>query len=210
MPARSSSTTTDPDDGPTRRTRSADVRDALVDAAVRVIERDGFAALTVRAVAAEAGVAPMGVYNHLGGKDGLIVAVLERGFDGLRDAASVGPGPAALDRLRASGLGYRRFALAQPAIYGLMFGGGLAPELREPLAPHSKPAFAVLVDLVAAAQHEAAVRAGDPSLLALQIWSSVHGAVSLELTGSMPTPGAAETVYRELIETILRGLAATG
>jgi AcrR family transcriptional regulator len=71
------------------RTPSRAVEQALVDAAERVLVRDGLPGLTVRAVAAEAGVAPMGVYNRFGSKDGLVAAVLVRGFDGLRAAVLV-------------------------------------------------------------------------------------------------------------------------
>ncbi len=60
------------------RTPSRDLEVALVDAAERVLVRDGPEAVTVRAVAVEAGVAPMGVYNRFGGKDGLVDELLER------------------------------------------------------------------------------------------------------------------------------------
>ena len=63
-----------------------DIEAALSDAAERVLVRDGPDAVTVRAVAAEAGVAPMGVYNRFGGKDGLVDELLSRGFIGLREA----------------------------------------------------------------------------------------------------------------------------
>src|SRR5882724_2043572 len=66
------------------RTPSADVERELLTAAEAVLVRDGPGGLTVRAVAAEAGIAPMGVYNRLGGKDGLVDALLIRGFDRLR------------------------------------------------------------------------------------------------------------------------------
>lgn len=60
------------------RTRSADVERELLAAAEAVLVREGPGGLTVRAVAAEAGTAPMGVYNRLGGKDGLVAALLIR------------------------------------------------------------------------------------------------------------------------------------
>src|SRR5580704_14283361 len=87
--------------GPTaRRTRtpSADVERELLTAAEAVLVREGPGGLTVRAVAAEAGIAPMGVYNRLGGKEGLVDALLIRGFDRLRaavDAAGADPAPGA-------------------------------------------------------------------------------------------------------------------
>src|SRR5689334_17623424 len=68
------------------RTPSADVERELLAAAEAVLVREGPGGLTVRAVAAEAGIAPMGVYNRLGGKDGLVDALLIKGFDRLRAA----------------------------------------------------------------------------------------------------------------------------
>src|ERR1700749_3167286 len=67
------------------RTPSPDVERELLAAAEAVLVREGPGGLTVRAVATEAGIAPMGVYNRLGGKDGLVDALLIRGFDRLRE-----------------------------------------------------------------------------------------------------------------------------
>src|ERR1700721_982094 len=72
------------------RTPSADVERELLAAAEAVLVRDGPGGLTVRAVAAEAGIAPMGVYNRLGCKDGLVDALLIKGFDRLRAAGGGG------------------------------------------------------------------------------------------------------------------------
>src|ERR1700728_2758770 len=68
------------------RTPSADIERQLLAAAEAVVIREGPGGLTVRAVAAEAGIAPMGVYNRLGGKEGLVDALLIRGFDRLPGA----------------------------------------------------------------------------------------------------------------------------
>src|SRR3954469_15893523 len=96
------------------RTPSRAVEQALVDAAERVLVRDGLPGVTVRAVATEAGVAPMGVYNRFGSKDGLVAAVLMRGFDGLRAAVIEDADADPVARLLASGRNYRRFALGSP------------------------------------------------------------------------------------------------
>src|SRR4051795_8216461 len=81
------------------RTPSRAVEQALVDAAERVLVRDGLGGLTVRGVATEAGVAPMGVYTRFGSKDGLVAAVLVRGFDGLRAAVTADADPDPIVRL---------------------------------------------------------------------------------------------------------------
>src|ERR1017187_9683849 len=89
------------------RTPSAEIERELVSAAEAVLVRDGPGAVTVRAVAAEAGIAPMGVYNRLGGKDGLVDALLIWGFDRLRAAVAGRGEPARLVRLRGAGGSWR-------------------------------------------------------------------------------------------------------
>ena len=188
------------------RTPSSDVRAALEDAAVRVIERDGRAGLTVRAVAAEAGVAPMGVYNHLQGKSGLLVAVLASGFDGLTSAVTWDGDREPLDAFLAVGNGYRTFALDRPITYGLMFGGGVPADVHAQIAEHADPAFQALLDTVQHAQQAQLVRPGPPEQLAMSIWSAVHGAVSLELAAAQPADVGA-VVYAGVLQMIVDGLA---
>ena len=188
------------------RTPSREVEQALVDAAERVLVRDGLGAVTVRAVATEAGVAPMGVYNRFGSKDGLIAAVLVRGFDGLRAAVSQDDDPDPVARLLASGRNYWRFALDRPQHYGAMFGGRPLPtEGAEELLAHATAAFEALVDHVRYGMARGALREGDPLETAQVIWSSVHGAVSLELGGAVLPPDPAAT-YESLLQLIVTGL----
>jgi AcrR family transcriptional regulator len=192
---------------PVVRTRSVDVEKALVDAAEAVLVRDGPSGVTVRTVAAEAGVAPMGIYNHLGGKDGLVSAILIRGFDGLTAAISAGDEADAVERLRACGLRYREFALANPQHYAVMFEGALLIENpTEEAMQHAAAAFQALVDKVIYGMARGTIRPGDPVDTAQQIWSTVHGAVALELKGLVQTPEP-EATYRELLELVIRGTA---
>lgn len=190
------------------RTPSRDVEQALVDAAERVLVRDGPAGVTVRAVAAEARVAPMGVYNRFGSKDGLFAAVLVRGFDALRAAVTEDADPDPVRRLMASGRNYRRFALTQPRHYAAMFGGGLAApeEGSAELAEHAAAAFTALVDHVRYAMTLGALRRADPTETAQVIWSAVHGAVSLQLAGAVLTPDPTAT-YEVLLTALLGGLS---
>jgi len=115
------------------RTPSAEVERELLSAAEAVLVRDGPGGLTVRAVAAEAGIAPMGVYNRLGGKDGLVDALLIKGFDRLRAAIESPDDPDMRTRLRDGGLRYREFALANPHFYAIMFEDAIpSKSTREP------------------------------------------------------------------------------
>jgi AcrR family transcriptional regulator len=190
------------------RTPSRDVQSALVDAAEAVLVREGPGGVTVRAVAIEAGVAPMGVYNRFGSKEGLVEALLIRGFEGLRQAVASHGEADPIDRLRQSGVRYRQFALGHREQYLVMFGGTLAageptPELRE----CSGAAFGALVDHVSTAMAAGRFAPGDPRDVAQQIWSAVHGSVMLEMGEHMPIDDT-EANYRHLLELLIRGLSA--
>jgi len=204
------------------RTPSADVERELLAAAEAVLVRDGPEGLTVRAVAAEAGIAPMGVYNRLGGKDGLVDALLIRGFDRLGaalEAAMAGP-PAAdipvrgtpgsdiAGRFFTCGLGYRTFALANPHFYAIMFEKAIPREHHHnpDVEEHARATFFALVRVVELTAAAGVIAAPDPLEAAQQIWSAVHGAVSLELRGLVQTPDP-ERTYRDVLMTVVRGLA---
>ena len=78
----------------------------------------------------------MGVYNRLGGKEGLVDALLIKGFDRLRAAvdARLDPAPGADMRARFydCGLRYREFALANPHFYAIMFEDAIPHEFDNP------------------------------------------------------------------------------
>src|SRR3954464_5161971 len=99
------------------------LREALLQAAERVRERDGLAGLTLRAVAREAGVSHAAPTHHFGDLTGLLselAAVGFRDFDAAMQAAhATGTTPAerALARARA----YLAYARSQPGMYQLMF-----------------------------------------------------------------------------------------
>jgi AcrR family transcriptional regulator len=193
------------------RTPSADVERELLAAAEAVLVRDGPGGLTVRAVAAEAGIAPMGVYNRLGGKDGLVDALLIRGFVRLRAsleaAVSDSTEPSMRGRFIACGLSYRRFALANPHFYAIMFEDAIPHEHDNPVVgEHAHATFGALVRTVELSAAAGVIAAPDPVEAAQQIWSAVHGAVALELKGLVLTPDP-EYTYRTFLATLIRGLA---
>ena len=188
------------------RTPSRELESALITAAESVLLRDGPTGVTVRAVAAEAGVSPMGVYNRFGNKQGLIDLLLIRGFDLLRRAIADRGEIDALDRLSASGQRYRLFALENPQFYALLFTSGtrkagMSPEVTE----HASAAFGELVGHVAYAMATGGIAQGDAFELAQQIWCCVHGAVVLEMSDLFKTPDPAAT-YTALLQLIARGI----
>jgi AcrR family transcriptional regulator len=189
------------------RTPSADVERELLAAAEAVLVRDGPGGLTVRSVAAEAGIAPMGVYNRLGSKDGLVNALLVKGFDGLRAALEAEDDADMLERLRSCGMRYRAFALGNRHFYAIMFEDAIPRDRdAEKVGEHARAAFGALVRTVELGAAAGVLDAPDSFEAAQQIWSCLHGAVALELKGLTLTPDPAVT-YRALLATLIRGLA---
>lgn len=188
------------------RTPSADVERELVSAAEAVLARSGPEAVTVRAVSAEAGVSPMGVYNRFGGKDGLVETLLTIGFDRLREAVESVREEDMLALLRGCGMSYRSFALENPHFYAIMFGDAIPHLGSAAVDAYAKDTFGAIVRLVGLAAAAGVISADDPTEVAQELLSTLHGAVALELRGLVQTPDPAGT-YRALLETLLRGLA---
>ena len=94
----------------------------LLNAAEQILEKEGPDGLSVRHIAAAAGVAPMGVYNHFDGKFGIIEALFVRGFERLRDALdSIAEIADPTEALKEAGRRYRTLALEHPMEYWVMF-----------------------------------------------------------------------------------------
>lgn len=183
-----------------RRTASEQVSAALVNAAETVLDRDGTAGVTVRAVAKEARVAPMGVYNRFANKEGLLAALATRALDELAAAIDVGAEVEPAERFRRACRGYRTFALRHPARYALIFAAGSPlSDQSSAVAAHGRAVFGVLVDLVTA------LNPANSLENAQSVWSAIHGSVAIEQAGIGQTPDA-ETSFEHLLELLISAL----
>lgn len=189
------------------RTPSIEVEGALLEGAERLLERGGVDALAVRRIAAEAGVAPMGVYNRFGGKHGVLDALLARGFDELDATLAAADDPDPLGALADAARRYRSFAKTHPALYGLMFDRAIPGWQPSPAAlAHAAASFGRLAGHVSKAMAAGALAGGDPAEVAQQLWSASHGAVSLELRG-IGFVDDIDAHHELLIHALLRGLS---
>lgn len=172
-----------------RRYHHGDLRRAMLDAALRLVETQGVEALTLRAAARRAGVSPAAPYRHFASKQALLAAVAEEGFRALTDAmrqAAAPHGDEPLVRLRAIGLGYVRFARGHASHFRVMFGRELADRSADPtLREAAGEAFSLLVGAIAGCQAAGLVRPGDPQELGLSAWSMVHGLAALLIDGQI-------------------------
>jgi AcrR family transcriptional regulator len=181
---------------------------ALLDAAAEILEAEGPDALSVRRIAAAAGVAPMGVYNHFESKNGIIDALFMQGFERLRAAlaASSAEIEDPYEALREGGRRYRALALAHPMAYQLMFLRTIPGyEPSDAALEVAAGAFDSLVDAVVRAMAAGVLAEGPPTEIAHLVWADHHGWVSLELTG-MGFVEDQDAAYERACTALLRGL----
>lgn len=193
---------------PRTRTPSAGMEAALLDAAADILETEGPDALSVRRIAAAAGVAPMGVYNHFQSKAGIIEALFIQGFERLSEALqAVADVQDPYEALREGGRRYRALALQHPMVYQLMFLRAVPGfEPSDEALVIASGAFANLEAAVQRAMAAGVIEQGDPTETAQLIWSSIHGWVSLELMG-MGFVEDQDAGYDRVCSTMLDGLS---
>ena len=196
------------------RYHHGDLRRALVQEAVRTIQRHGVEGLTLRAVAEALGVSRTALYRQFADKSALLAAVAREGFRTLRlelvDAwERGGRGPEAFD---AMSVAYVRFAVTHPSHYRVMFGGFVDARAADPdLREEAGAAFHVLVDALVAQQQNGLVRADEPSQLERFIWAIVHGVAMLAIDGQLQRQDAdAEGLIRYAADRIRSGIGIPG
>jgi AcrR family transcriptional regulator len=173
------------------RYHHGDLSRSLLQEALRTIDKDGVAALTLRAVGEKLGVSRTALYRHFADKPALLAAVATEGFRTLRLQTQEawekqGGGRKGFE---AMGAAYVRFAVAHPSHYRVMFGGCVrdaAPD--SDLAKEGAGAFQVLVDAIVSRQKHGRVRRDNPLALAQYIWANVHGIAMLAIDGQLKQP----------------------
>jgi AcrR family transcriptional regulator len=182
---------------------------ALLDAARRLLAGGGPTALTVRQLAADAGLSTMAIYTRYGGKDGIVNALYIEGFERLASAMNeAGETDDPMADLDRSGKAYRRFALDHPTSYAVMFQNAV-PDFEPTQAAQVVAAgtLDLLAQLVQRAMDAGRIAADDAQMLAALLWSSQHGIVSLELGHNTPPWIDFADLHGRAHRTLMRGLA---
>ncbi|KXF53948.1 transcriptional regulator [Rhodococcus sp. SC4] len=166
------------------------VPERLIRATVALLAEQGPSAIKARTVASATGLSTMVVYSHFGGIPELIHAVVDHGFTELAKAFSRVPvtEDPVVD-LFALALTCRRVARENPHLYDLMFGLSTRATYR-PLdsdvrlsghSPAFRDAYAHVTDACTRLVGSGRVGLHDAEVVAAQLWSFVHGYITLEL-----------------------------
>jgi len=184
------------------RTNDEAVKERLVVCATEMLATRPREAVTVRAVAAAAEASTTAVYSLFGGKDGLISAVRDRAVDGLfQELSTVRTSADPLADLYALAVAYRRWGRGHSHLYTVLFGGvqSFNPSGEVGAGDPVRPLLAAIDRGLTAS-----VLAGEATSIALSIWATLHGLVTLELAGALDS-ATAEAAFRSTIQATLQG-----
>ena len=151
-----------------------------------MLERDGLAGLTLRAVAREAGVSHAAPTHHFGDLTGLVselAAVGYRQFSAAMTAAAAA-GTSLTEKAMGRAKAYVAFAQAHPGMYGLMFRADRLDMKRPSLHEAANASFAGFAGAIGASRHEQISEQSlslDQAAAIVRAWSLVHGFTMLLL-----------------------------
>jgi AcrR family transcriptional regulator len=199
-----------------RREHDDGTRAELRAAAERLVAEGGPAALSVRAVAAEAGTTTRAVYSLFGSKEGLVVdALAQSAFEFLADGVDklVETEDPVADLVAVGVPVFRTLVLEHPALYRIAFQR-IVPGLR------AGPEVTTARALAHTRLHAKIQRVKDAGLLgrktvreaAVEFNAMLEGLANAELRGStLPIlpPGIEERTWRDALTTVVRGFAAS-
>jgi AcrR family transcriptional regulator len=189
------------------------LKEALINAALKLIAEKGPAGFTFADAARSAGVSAAAPYRHFRDRDELMADVALRGFvqfeQVLAKAWDDGR-PTALSAFERLGKAYLAFARSEPAYYSAMFEAGVPMHANAELRDAGDRAFAVLRNAAEKLVAEMSPKARPPALMmALHIWAMAHGIASLFGRGDearRALPMAAEELLEAHLLIYLKGL----
>jgi AcrR family transcriptional regulator len=172
-------------------------KDRLLTCARDLFLEQGPEAVSMRAIAREAGLTPMAIYRHFENRRALLRAVIDKGFDifmsYLQRSLAL---PTPWERLWYAGRQYLCFALEHPHDYAVMFMESHKKEGRKDPGNWQEAAtFRFLVDRIRECIESKILTAGDSEEMAATVWAQCHGLVSLYLAGKL---GMTERAFRDL------------
>ena len=165
-----------------------DLRRALLDAAMVMLQAEGPTALGLRELARKVGVSAAAPYRHFDSRVALLEALAIIGYQRFTKAVTQAAGESPPARkLAVMGQAYVRFALDNPNLFRLMFSPELERSARPALRMAADAAFSSLRAVITAPGED------DGRIAALRAWTQVHGLAVLLLDGQIRLAGGEDT-----------------
>lgn len=206
-----------------RRERNrADMQQAVLDAAQKLVGDRGIEGLSLRGIARELGYSPAAIYEYFDSLDDIVLCLYYEGTDGLAGAlenccANLSPeadSPVVLMQLADV---FRNHALAEPELYRFTYNVMKQPKVPEAGTGDGAGLRAVLREVARGIERGELVDV-PPFTIALACWTAAHGFVSLEVSdhftwlrgvGATDIQGndAIAAIYHQLMLGVVRGWA---
>ena len=185
-----------------------DLKNALIKAGVEILAEEGLGGLSLRKVAKQAGVSHAAPYSHFKDKQALIAAISTEGFkqlytqiEAVKEAHQADPETLLIETAWA----YVQFALNAPDRFKLMFSSVLEKEKDYPdFVEISQKNFDQVVEIVEICQKAGTLKAGASDLIALSLWGTVHGFISLLLEGQISHTVLEKAPLKDIVISIIQ------
>jgi AcrR family transcriptional regulator len=188
---------------PSRRYHHGDLKNALIQAGIEILSKEGTGGLSLRKVAERAGVSHNAPYSHFPDKQSLIAAISTEGFKQLYaelDAAVLAHPDDPRRGLQEGAWAYIQFAMSNMDTFKIMFSGVLEKEKEYPdFVEISHKTFQRVTEIVRACQTAGILRAAPPELMAVAVWGQVHGMILLMLEGQISHVVLDRFTIREMV-----------
>jgi AcrR family transcriptional regulator len=193
-----------------RERRHERTKDAILNAARKMIREGGVDSISMRKIAQEIDYSAAGLYEYFGSKEEIIATLCQMAGDRLETyMKAVEPSLPLDQRLVELGLAYIRFAVQNREEFLVLFTYlPIPPELNPETPPEPAGAFFVLMETVQEAMDTGffPVTAVDAFSASYAAWAIVHGMAMLQLTALQNTPFDFDTVNRWALQHFVKGL----
>jgi AcrR family transcriptional regulator len=183
------------------------LKEALISAGLEILSEQGIEGLSLRNVAKKIGVSHTASYNHFPDKQALLAAISTAGHEQLHQIL--------LDTFEKTkhssshiiseiAWTYLQFALDNPAIFKLMFSGALEEERDHPeYVEISQKSIVLFEDMIVFSQNKGQLPEGKVEIIAIKLWSLVHGFTYLMLENQFPLEYLQGQELREMLKGII-------
>lgn len=197
-----------PDMAPKTKTyHHGNLKEALISAGLKILSEKGMEGLSLRNVAKRVGVSHTAPYNHFPDKQALLAAISTAGHEQLHQTLldtfekfkHSSP-----DIIAEIAWSYLQFALDDPGRFKLMFSGALEEERAHPeYVETSLKNISLLEEIIAFCQSKEQITEGKVEIIAIKIWSLVHGFTNLILEDQFPREYIQDQNLKDLLKAAI-------